>query len=92
MKTLAILVLLLALAVLGLGYSEYRQTVLISALETQVSGLQFEADVHQAALVSHKKAIVQIRKENSAIAAVLIKVLDFLDQTTVEPGKQGPSS
>jgi len=89
LKKLWTALLLLAIFACGLGYADYQQYREVSTLQVQVTDLTTEVLVQQLALVSQKKAIVQLRSNQKIIEQVLLKVVEALQ--SAEPEPHGPS-
>lgn len=85
MKIFATVTLLLALALGGLGYVEYKQTQVINALNLQMSALAQEVDTQHRALASHKKAILGLRSDQKQADKILLGLLLFLKAQESEP-------
>lgn len=79
MKKLWSVILLLGLAISGLGYVEYVQVKNIEFLETQVLTLQGQAVAQHVALVSQKKAILKLGSDQKIIERVLIQILKVME-------------
>lgn len=79
MKKLWPVILLLGLAISGLGYVEYVQVKNIEFLETQVLALQGQAVSQHVALVSQKKAILKLGSDQKIIERVLIQILKVME-------------
>jgi hypothetical protein len=93
MKTLAILVLLLTLIVVGFGYVEYRQYLEISGLEVEVASLEAQVSTQTLVIASQQKVLSKTQKQERALGKVLLDVVDFLSHLQIETqSESGPRS
>lgn len=93
MKTLFTLVLLLALATGGLGYTEYRQHLEILDLQAQVSSFPSQFKAEDLVIISQQQALSKVKSKEQVDRKVLSDILDFLTHLDVEPEpKSGPRS
>lgn len=88
MKILAALTLILLLAVGSLGYIDYRQVQDINVLQIQISALTQEVVGQHAALVSQKKAIIDLRSDQKKITEILALIIQSLEPDSSPKSEQ----
>jgi hypothetical protein len=94
MKTLSILVLLLVMAVGGLGYADYKQRSEVLGLEVKVQTLEGDIGVQGSVIISQQKELLAVEKKETVDRKVLLDIMDFLShlQIETEPSGNGPRS